>query len=237
MSDWAAKRFWTDVTTAACEGGFEVLLDGRKVKTPAKTPLVLPSQALAQAVADEWAAQDGAIDPMSMPMTRSANATLDKVIPQHAEVAQMLADYGDSDLLCYRADGPDGLVLRQAQAWDPLLDWAKGRFGAALLPRAGVMHAAQDPRALASLSKAVHGQDPWALTALHDLVTISGSLVLGLAALEGAFSLEDLWRAARIDEDWQTEQWGEDEEAQENATARQGAFYHAASYHNLCGSA
>ena len=189
MSDWKQKRFWKDTRAVATEGGFTVELDGRRVKTPAKAPLLLPSQAMAEAIAAEWDAQEEGVNPETMPFTRSANAAIDKVANQHAEVADMLADYGDSDLLCYRADAPQELVKRQMQEWDPILDWADQALGARLEPRSGLMHMPQEEAALQSLRDQVHGLDNFQLAAFHDLVCMSGSLVLGFAAAQN-------WRKA-----------------------------------------
>ncbi|ETX27972.1 ATP12 family chaperone protein [Roseivivax isoporae] len=227
MSEWAPKRFWTRAEVAEEPQGFAVRLDGRGVRTPAKAPLVLPSRAMAEAVAGEWQAQGERIDPLTMPVTRGANAAIDKLSVQHAEVADMLAEYGDADLLCYRADAPAELVARQAAAWDPLLDWAAGRFGARLEPRTGLMHAPQDADALARLRAEVHALDRFALAAFHDLVSLSGSLVIGLAAEQGAFATDDLWVRSRIDETWQQELWGEDEEAAMAAEHKRRAFLDA----------
>ena len=132
MSDWAAKRFWSDVTVDLRGEGYVILLDKRLVKTPAKATLAVPSQAMAEAIAAEWEAQGEKIDPRTMPTTRSANAALDKVTPQRAEVAQLIAAYGEDDLLCYRAPSPEELLTRQKQAWDPLLAWAAQAFDAPL---------------------------------------------------------------------------------------------------------
>lgn len=233
MSEWAARRFWKQATVAPVEGGFTVLLDGRPVRTPAKASLTLPTEGLARTVATEWDAQQEKIDPETMPYTRMANSSVDKVAPQKAEVADMLTAYGDSDLLCYRADAPQELVSRQAAAWDPLLDWAAQTYGARLEPRAGVMHAPQAPEALTRLSEAVHALGHFEMAAFHDLVTLSGSLVIGLAAIQGQASAEVLWAASRIDENWQEEQWGHDEDAAEVAAAKCAAFAHAASFYQL----
>lgn len=234
MSEWAPKVFWTKAEAVEAEGGWTVALDGRRVRTPAKAPLVVPTQGLAQAMAAEWAAQQDKVDPTTMPFTRTANAAIDKVVAQHAEVAQMLADYGDSDLLCYRAETPRDLADRQAASWDPILEWAADRYGARLQPRAGVMHAPQSPQALEKLGAAVAAQDQFRLAAFHDLVTISGSLVMGLAAAEGAFDIDQLWQASRVDEAYQIEQWGDDEEAAETTELKRQAFLHANRFYSLC---
>ena len=237
MTEWALKRFWTTVAVSEQDGGFAIQLDGRPVRTPAKRPLVVPTRALAEEVAAEWAAQEGQVDPMSMPATRLANAALDKVAVQHAEVADMLADYGDSDLLCYRAEAPADLVARQAAEWDPLLDWAADTFGACLAARQGVMHAPQDPQALALLRSEVHAFDPFRLAAFHDLVALSGSLIVALAAARGARTADALWQISHLDEAWQQEQWGEDEEAAEVAERKRQAFLRAQHFFTLCDSA
>ncbi|MDK3018701.1 ATP12 family chaperone protein [Pseudodonghicola flavimaris] len=227
MSEWKRKRFWDAATVEAAEDGFTVLLDGRAVKTPAKAALILPTARMAEAVAAEWAAQGEEIDPLAMPFTRSANAAIDKVRPQQAEVADMLADYGDSDLLCYRADAPRELADRQAELWDPALDWAATALGARLEPRAGIMHQPQAPKALARLRAQVHALDPFRLAAFHDLVSLTGSLVLGFAAAEGWRDAESIWQLSRLDELWQEEQWGRDDEAHATAEHKRRAFLHA----------
>jgi chaperone required for assembly of F1-ATPase len=228
MSEWKAKRFWTETRVADVPGGHTVQLDGRPVKTPAKAALVMPTRAMAEAAAAEWEAQQETIDPISMPVTRSVNAAIDKVAHQFAEVADMLAAYGDSDLTCYRADGPEGLVARQTAGWDPLLDWAADTFDARLIPVQGVVHQAQNPQALGRLRAPIDAMSPFELTAMHDLISLSGSLVIGLAASAGLQPPAALWRLSRIDEDWQVEQWGEDEEATKEAEIKRVAF-HAAS--------
>lgn len=233
MSEWAARRFWTATAVVPVDGGWTVELDGRRVKTPAKTALLVPTEGLAQEIAGEWQAQEERVNPATMPFTRMANSALDKVTPQLAAVAAMLAEYGDSDLLCYRADAPDALVQAQAEAWNPLLDWAEATFGARLEPRTGVMHVPQSDAALARLSQQVRAQSPFALTGFHDLVALSGSLVLALATIHGARSPEQAWDLSRIDETWQETQWGRDEEAAEVAARKRGEYLHAAHFHAL----
>ncbi|QFT82793.1 ATP12 chaperone protein [Roseovarius sp. THAF27] len=227
MSEWKAKRFWKEAAVVEDEGGYGIRLDGRAVRTPAKAAMIVPTRALAEAVAAEWDAQEDLIQPGTMPVTRSANAAIDKVRHQHAEVADMLAGYADTDLLCYRADSPDSLVRWQAEAWDPLLDWAEARYGARLVSVAGVMHRPQEAGALAQFSAEVHAMDNFTLTAFHDLVGLSGSLVIGLAALEEARPAEDLWELSRLDERWQEEQWGIDDEARAVEAVKRAEFLHA----------
>lgn len=235
MTGWAPKRFWTSANVDAVEGGFAVRLDGRGVKTPAKTPLVVPTHAMAQAIAAEWDAQQGLVRPETMPMTRMANSALDKVGPLHAQVVDEVSGFGGSDLLCYRAHGPEALVQRQAAAWDPLLEWSATALSAPLRQTAGVIHVAQDRSSLARLRARVASQDAFRLVALHDLVAITGSLVLGLAVAEGRLDVAEAWGLARVDEDWQAEQWGIDDEAAEHAALRRAALVDAARFYGLCG--
>lgn len=227
MSEWAPKRFWKSVTVSKSDEGYSVTLDGRAVRTPAKQPLILPTRALADAIAAEWEAQVEKVDPRIMPATRAANAAIDKVAVQHAEVADMLAAYGDSDLLCYRAENPDGLVQRQAEAWDPLLDWAEGQFGGRLVVNQGIMHRSQDPILLARMTQSVHDMSAFELAGFHDLVSLSGSLVIGFAAARDHAPAARLWDISRIDEDWQAEQWGVDDEAAEAAGIKRESFLNA----------
>ena len=229
MSEWKQKRFWTDAAAVADGAGWTIELDGRRVKTPAKAALQVPTQALAKAIAAEWAAQENVVNPLSMPFTRSANAAIDKVAVQHAEVADLLADYADADLLCYRAEGPEALVARQAATWDPYLDWLAAELGARREPRTGLMHESQDEHALQILRDATHALSHFELAAFHDLVSLSGSWALGFAAAKDMTSLPEIWAASRLDEIWQAEQWGDDEEALEMVKHRETAFFHAKS--------
>ncbi|WP_371060576.1 ATP12 family chaperone protein [Rhodosalinus sp. 5P4] len=227
MTGWAAKRFWTRAEAVATDAGYEVTLDGRPVRTPAKAPLVLPNAALAEAMAEEWEAQSDVINPRAMPVTRAANSAIDRVVPHRAEVVAMLCEYGATDLLCYRADTPEELARRQAEGWDPMLDWARARLGAPLSAATGVMHVAQPEASLAALRGEVKRHDAFELVALHDLVTISGSLVLGLAASAREVTPERVWALSRIDETWQQERWGEDAEAAAAADARRAQLLEA----------
>jgi chaperone required for assembly of F1-ATPase len=233
MSEWALKRFWTDATIEARADGWAVLLDGRQVRTPARAVLVLPTEALARAVAAEWAAQEGEVRPARMPLTRASNAAIDAVPPRFSEVVDLMLDYGETDLVCYRADAPEGLAAAQAEAWDPLMDWARSALRAPLVATVGVMHVAQPAPARAALRRAVERQDAFALTALHDLVTLSGSLVIGLAAQSAVLEPEELWQRSRVDESWQESQWGRDAEAAETAAAKRADFLQAARFHAL----
>ncbi len=227
------KRFWQQVTVVAVADGFEVLLDTRRLNTPSKSPLVVPTKPLAEAIAAEWQAQTKIVDPATMPMTRRANAAIDKVMVQQAEVVAMLAEYGGCDLLCYRADHPAELAARQGQVWDPILDWAAEAFGARLLVTSGVMHVAQDPAVLERMTLDIAALSPFALTGFHDIVTLSGSLVLALALVGEAFEPDHIWACASVDEQWQAEQWGVDDEAAVTEAAKKVAFFDAHRFFNF----
>lgn len=224
MTEWKARRFWKASSVRPSEGGFEVALDDRPLRTPGKLPLLLPTTALAQAVAQEWDAQADVIDPNTMPLTRAANSAVEKVAPQFAEVADMLAEYGGTDLLSYRADQPAELARRQAEAWDPLVDWAATELRAPLRITHGVIPIRQDAQALSRLRQHLLELDIFGLTALHDLVTLPGSLILGLAVIRGRIEAETAFRISRIDEDFQAERWGQDDEAQTAAESRRTAM-------------
>ncbi len=234
MSAWKAKRFWKEAVVVEAADGFEVKLDGRPVKTPAKRALILPSRAMAEVVAAEWDAQEGEIKPHLMPATKTANAAIDKVAVQHGEVADMLADYGDSDLLCYRAERPENLVARQIEVWDPMLAWAKSALEATLEQRIGVMHVPQNPTVLETLRVRTHALSAFELAAFHDLVSMSGSLVLGFATAFQARPAEELWEMSRLDEIWQFEQWGRDDEAEAMADIKKASFLPASHMFTLC---
>ncbi len=230
MSDWKPKRFWKAASATASDDGFTVMLDDRTVRTPAKAALTVPTMAMAEAIAAEWDAQDEVLDPGTMPVTRGANAAIDKVRVQRHEVVALLAEYGDSDLLCYRAAGPDGLIRQQQDGWDPMLDWAAAHLGVRLFVGEGVMHVTQPPDTLAKLTAEVAAFDDFALAGAYDLISLSGSLILALAATKGEITPDEAWRLSRIDEDWQIDQWGEDEEATAMAESKHTAFLDAARF-------
>jgi len=228
-----AKRFWKRaraVPAPEAERGHMVQLDGRPLCTPAGAVLVVPGRALAEALAAEWDAQGETVDPGSMPLTRIANSAQDKVAGQKAGVVDHLVQYGDTDLLCYRADAPAALAARQAAGWDPYLDWAARELGARLHPRQGIMHRPQDAEALARLRERVQALGHFTLAGFADLVTLSGSLVLAFATIHRFRPPADVWAASRIDETWQIEQWGEDEEARLLSERKFHSFRKAAEF-------
>ena len=227
------RRFWKEVALVAAEGGHDVHLDGKPVRTPGRAPLTLPHPALAEAVAEEWRGVGETIDPRAMPLTGLANAAIDRIAPDPGAFAAGLAKYGESDLLCYRADHPLELQLRQAASWDPLLAWAHEHYGAALVPTTGIIHIAQPPAAVAALGEAVAARSAFELAGLSPLVTITGSLVAALALIERAADAEEIWSAANLDEDWQAEHWGDDPLARKAREARRADYQAATRFLSL----
>lgn len=215
------KRFWTAVAVTPERG---VTLDDRPVRTPGRVPLILPTPTLAEAVAQEWRDAGETVDPRAMPLTGLANAAIDRVAPDPASFAAGLARYGESDLLCYRAEGPADLVARQEAAWDPVLAWARRRYDVHVETTAGIIHRAQPPATLARLGEAVTALDPFVLAALSPIVSLTGSLLLALAIVEQAITPDAAWRAAHVDEDYQAEFWGEDALATERHAHRRAEF-------------
>ena len=228
MSTALQKRFWQDVSVHREASGYGIYLDDKPLKTPLKSSLLAPTKAVAEGIAAEWSSVEEKINPLEMHLTRCANATLDKVVVEHDSVAGMLAEYGQTDLLCYRADGPVELVKRQAAAWDPLLDWIAAEHGARLVATTGIVHVHQPKEGQAKLREMTFAFDPWRLTAFHDLVTISGSLVLGLAVAKKHLSAAEVWPLSRVDETWQEEQWGVDETAAKGVAVKRSDFMKAA---------
>jgi len=215
------KRFWTNVSVDAER---VVRLDDRPVRTPGRVPLALPTMALAEAVAGEWRDVEETVDPRAMPLTGLANAAIDRIGADPAPFAAGLARYAESDLLCYRADSPPELVARQDAVWNPLLDWARDRYDVYFTLVTGIMHQPQPPATVERLAQAVAALDPFRLAALSPVVTITGSLVLALALLEGAEEADTIWTAAHVDEDFQAEIWGEDYLAVEAREAKRREF-------------
>ena len=225
------KRFYerAHVGEGTDEGGFPVLLDGKPVRTPLRRPLAAPTERLAQAIADEWNAQVNVIDPARMPLTRLANAVIDAVADMPEPVADEVANYLGSDLVCYRADTPEGLIERQTQVWDPVLAFARELLGARFIQVQGVMHAAQPREAIAAArahipADANNVKDMWRLGAISSITTLTGSALLALALMKGAMEKDAVWAAAHVDEDWQMSQWGRDDAALERRAYRHAEF-------------
>jgi chaperone required for assembly of F1-ATPase len=205
------ERFYKNAS-AAERVPFAVLLDGRPVKTPAKNALAAPTRLLAQAIAAEWDAQRERIDPATMPLTRIANSIIDGVAPATAAVAEDLAKYLGSDLLCYRAGTPEGLVRWQTQQWDPILDWARTALGARFILGEGIVFVTQPEGAVAAARAAIPS-DPWRLGAAHVVTALTGSALIALALCAGRIDVDAAWTASNVDEDWNMHLWGRDEMA------------------------
>ena len=207
------KRIYKTVSMAAVATGHEIHLDGRPVRTPQSRSLTAPTPQLAQAIVEEWAAQAEHVRPHSMPMTSLLATALDRTAPDRQRVVTGMVGFAQTDLICYRATHPDELVRRQDAVWQPLLEWAEARFGARLRLVDGVMPIPQPDSALAALAEAVGQLDPFRLTGLGATAGAAGSLVIGLAMLEGRLTAEAAFAASQVDELFQIERWGEDEEA------------------------
>jgi chaperone required for assembly of F1-ATPase len=214
-------------------GGRSLLLDDRALKTPRGASLDLPTQALAEAIAEEWRGQGEEIDPQSMPLTKLANTAIDGVAPRWDEVIAEITTFAKHDHLCYRTDKPAELARRQHEAWDPLLDWAAQRYGAPLMTAHGVTSIAQPESSLAALRRAVEAFDPFALSALHVIASICGSLVLALAVADGRLSAEEAFALSQVDERFQAEKWGLDSEAELRAKRLERELVTAARFMDL----
>lgn len=227
------KRFWKLAAAVQASGGFTVELDGRPIKTPARAELVVPTQALADAIAAEWNECGDEVDPRAMPLTGLANAAIDRAAPDKDAFASGLAKYAETDLTCYRAEGPSTLVARQAESWDALLGWARRRYDVDFATCSGVMHVAQPEETVRKLGHAVASLDAFCLAGLSPLVTIGGSLVAALAVLEKMMPATEAWEAVSLDDRWQMEQWGADAEAEAALDARRRDFLAGARFLEL----
>lgn len=214
------KRFYKAAGYAAAERGFRIELDGRPVKTPMKAPLVVADEAVASAIAAEWDAQRDFIRPGSMPLTRLANAAIDAVALDPGPVKAEIVRYAGSDLLCYRAPGPQSLVDLQERYWTPPIDWMHERFGVRFLLAEGIIAVEQFPETLAAVDRAIGSPDPLTLAALSTVNALTGSAILTLALAYRHMSAEEVWRAAHVDEDFEISLWGADEEASDRRAAR-----------------
>jgi len=215
------KRFYKEATVDA---GGRILLDDRPVKTPGRADLAPPTAALATAITVEWNDAGETIDPRAMPLTGLANAAIDRIAPDTDAFARGLAIFGESDLLCYRAEGPAPLVARQAALWDPILGWARRRYDVDFEIAQGVIHRPQPPATIARLTHEMLARDAFTLAGLSPLVTISGSLVIALALVESGVDLDAAWAAASLDEQYQIDTWGSDAEAVAALAARRADF-------------
>jgi chaperone required for assembly of F1-ATPase len=228
------KRFYTSAAVAEADGAFSVALDGKPIRTPGKLMLTLPTRPLAEAIAEEWNGQGDEIDPAAMPMTRLANSALDRVEGRRAAVIDQITAYAESDLVCYRVDAPEDLAARQAEAWQPLVDWLAEEIGATLAITTGITAVAQSDDALRAIMVAVARHPTFRLTALHAAATACGSVVLGLALGAGRIDAEQAWQAALVDELFQAERWGEEAESARRRAAIRTEIDNAARFFALC---
>ena len=217
------KRFYERAAVAETPEGFAVTLDGKPVRTPGKRFLSAPVRELAEAMAAEWGAQTDSIDPLSMPVTRLANSTIDGVADDVAAVRDDIAKYFDTDLLFYRASFPEELIARQAEHWDPALRWLADELGAHFILAEGVMHVRQPDPAVKAARQALP-ETPWAVAAMHVVTTITGSALLALALYRKALTPDEVWAAAHVDEDWNSQQWGADEDVTQRRAQRRRDF-------------
>jgi chaperone required for assembly of F1-ATPase len=227
------KRFWTLAEAIRTDDGFGIALDGRRVKTPARADLAVPTGEMATAIAAEWNEAGETVDPRAMPLTGLANAAIDRISPDKDDYAAGLASYGESDLTCYRAEGPEALVQWQRESWDVLLEWARRRYDVDFVCQTGVMHVAQPDETVRQLRHAVLALNAFELAGLSPLVTIGGSLVAALAVLEGMVPAETAWEAVSLDDRWQLEEWGDDQEARVALDARRRDFLAGARFLEL----
>ncbi|AEI37671.1 MAG: ATP12 family protein [Zymomonas mobilis subsp. pomaceae] len=227
------KRFYKEASVEKAKLGFALKLDERQVMTPARNPLILPSEPLAEEVAEEWRAQTHEIDPAAMPMTGYANAAIDLVPKNYDDFILGIRQFAESDVTCYRADTPQNLAQREAELWDPLLEWAERRFDIHFHRIVGIIHKQQPETTLNRIGAAISDFNNFEVAALSQMTMISGSLVIPLAVLEKEISPEEAFDAAHIDQIWQTEQWGEDEIATRALMVRRRDFLAAARFFNL----
>lgn len=227
------KRFYKSVTVTEHCG---IALDGRSVKTPLKAPLVLPSRALADAVAAEWDAQTEFINPLAMPLTKLANTAIDRAVAEKPKITAEILEFAGSDMVCYRADSPESLVLRQSEQWDPIIEWAQRDLKVSFVTVDTITHKRQSATALRALETHILGLTPFSFTAVHNLTTLTGSALLAVMTATGAISVDAAWTAANVDEDWQIETWGEDAEAMARRAGRLNEFSACVKFVNLANS-
>jgi chaperone required for assembly of F1-ATPase len=213
------KRFYTDVGVGEADGGYTITLDGKPIKTPSGRTVIVPARTLAEMVAAEWNAQAEFINPLTMPVTRFANSVVQGVVDNASAVSDDVAKYFASDLLFYRAGHPEGLVAREAQHWDPIVFWAAETLGAHFMLAEGVVHVRQPDEAIAAARGALPA-DPWTIAALHVITTVTGSALLALALFYRVIDADQAWAAAHVDEDWNAEKWGVDDEVAARKAAK-----------------
>ncbi len=209
------NRIFKEVTVDRVGDAYVILLDGRAIKTPAKSPLLLPTRELAEAIAEEWDRQDAKIDPSSMPFMQAAATAIDRVTPQREKVVQDIVAYGGTDLVCYRAKYPESLVAKQSAAWDPLLEWIESRHQVSLKTTNSIAHITQSEEALTKMAQIVGAQKDMTLPPLYNITALCGSLVVALAVLDGHINADEAFEISELDETHVMELWGADAEAME----------------------
>lgn len=227
------KKFFEAAAMIPTDGGFGVALDGRAVKTPKRAGLAVPTAELGEAIAAEWSALDDTIDPQRLPLTKLANTAIDGVAGRLKDVHDDIVRYIGNDLLFYRAQSPEPLVLRQAAAWDPVLEWFAETYDATFKTTTGIMPIEQSPLSVARAASAISDEGAMTLTPLHVMTTLTGSALLTIAHFAGRLSVDEVWQATHVDEDWQIEQWGRDEEAELRRAQRRAEMEHAATFLRL----
>ncbi len=228
------KRFYKKVTIAETAGGYDIRLDDRVLKTPLKRNFTVPTRKMAQAIADEWDAQQTHVNPATMIVTRLANTAVDRVHGDETRIVSELADFAASDLVCYRAGSPDPLVRRQAAHWDPVLAWVKSALGVQFVCVKGIVHHAQPDTAIAAIADALSNETRFRLTAIHNMTTLTGSTLIAMMVGSDALPGEEAWAAAHVDEDWQSEQWGRDDEAEARRAERKQDFESTVKFLRMC---
>lgn len=227
------KRFYKEVTLEVEGESHKILLDGRVIKTPMKETLAVKTEALAKAIQGEWAGQGEEIDSETMILTKLANTGIDRVAPRRADILAELVSYGGNDLLCYRATEPNSLVELERKVWDPVLNWFSDQHDIRMQLAAGVIHVAQEAIELEKLEALYDQFDEFALTALHNMTTMLGSALLPLALILGDWEHEEVWSAAHLEEDFQIQRWGQDEQAQNRREIRHGEFLETYKFYQL----
>ena len=227
------KRFYEKVDVAELDDGWQVTLDGRGLKTAKGSPQIAPSRALAQQLAIEWSEQGEEIDPARFILRDQADFAIDMVAPDPTETIDTLLGFAETDTLCYRADPDEALYARQLEVWEPLLQSFEQRVGVQFVRVSGIIHKPQMPETLQALRSRLEHEDSFALAGLQAATSLSASLVIGLIAIEDQADVQALWQAASLEEEWQADLWGRDEEAEQRMAKREADFMNAVRFVSL----
>jgi chaperone required for assembly of F1-ATPase len=232
-ADTHPTKFYEVVALDAVKEGHVILLDGKVIQTPAGNELLVPSLPLAKKIAAEWEAQDDKVIPDTLPLTKLANTAIDGVVGREREVIEDIVSFASSDLICYRAEEPQELVMKQIAQWDPVLEWVAQGLGATFNTTFGVMHIQQPEESLQRIRSTIAEFDAFSLTPMHSMATLMGSTLLMLALLAGRIDLQSAWQSAHLDEDWQISKWGWDEETKARRESRWWEMDAASRFYNL----